>query len=190
MKNSKKNIKQKTGDTKGDITISNSHLTAGRDLKIHIGDEISVSEAKEEGFELDINPTEKLIVRFGRWLLSKLGFKKFLGLLILLVAGPSGYIGYGVVKSQQHPTYFSENIYLLFIATILIAFSLLMLSVGEISRCKHCSNPYATVPLRKVVTAQMKYKNKELYNIEELRTCEICGKINSVKYTETYKEPD
>jgi len=189
MAKSNKRIKQIIGDTKGDSTIStisDTKIHAERDVTIQIGSEISSEKLKEQGFEQEINPMEKIMIKLGRILLSKLGFKGFIALFILLLGGSGGFIGYRILSISSNPLLFSGDIYLLVIAILIVAFSIALLGYGQESRCKYCKEPYLTVPVKREVTGSMKYKDGELYNIKELRVCEKCNRVSTKKYTERY----
>lgn len=189
MIDSNKNINQKTGDTKGDSTISNisdSRIQAGRDINLQIGSNISNSKPKKEGFELEIDPMEKLMIRLGRYLLSKLGIKGFIGLLIILFGGSGGYIGYNFLLMRENPMSFSDNITWFFIAILVISFTLIFLGYAKESYCDYCKKPYLTVPMRREVTDSMKYKDGELYNEREIRFCENCKRTIVKKRTRQY----
>jgi len=152
------------------------------------GDPVTEKNVKNQGFEIDINPFESLMIKLGRLLRYKLGFKKFVIFFILVLGVPLIFFIYTVVTVQQNPTFILDNIYIILIAVFILAFFLSVLSHKRISHCEHCNKDYATVPLKKEVTGKMDYKNGELYSIKELRLCEFCGKINTKEYTDEYKK--
>lgn len=189
MTKSNRNIKQKTGDIKGDVTISNSDIKAGRDVTIHIGDKISLTEVKEQGFDVGINPLEIFIIRFGRYLAKILGYGRLVSLLVLIGLSPTaGYLGYGWVTADDFQLYLLDNI-LIFIIVIIVLFgSFAFIGIGNRYRCSHCGNLYATIPYKRKLMGKTEYKNGELYKYKELRICEICNRTSSHEYTKEYRE--
>lgn len=188
-KNNKK-VTKKIGHVKGNVSqidMPNSKLTAGRDIHIYAGSNITQKELKDKGFDLGINPWESRLIRFGRSLLYKLGYKLFSLIFIGLIGGPIAYIAYGInFTGSENYVYLQNNLGWYFLAVIIIAFSIAFIGIGLKSRCEYCKKSFATIPLKKTLTDQTKYKDAELYNITEVRQCELCNKINRLDYTEEY----
>lgn len=111
-RNPRKKINQDISDIDGDVVAPIvSDVSAGRDVNIHIGKDVSMDSLKKQGFDIGINPIEHLMIKLGRLLWSKLGAKKFLAIFGSLFLGPLGLIIYEMFMLQQNLTYNAGTMY-------------------------------------------------------------------------------
>ena len=149
------------------------------------------NSSENNGFDLDINKNEHLMIRFGRFLYSKLGKKNFIFFNIIIIGVPFAIFFYAVYLARENPQFILDNFFIIFFSLIVSGFFLAVLSYGKISYCKYCQKLYATVPIQRKLMAKTEYKNAELYKIRQHRICEYCGKVTAEEYTEEYtKEPE
>lgn len=140
------------------------------------------------GFDLDIDKNEHLMIRLGRLLYSKLGKKNFIFFHIIIIGVPVAIFIYALYLARENPQIILNNFLIIFISLVVAAFFLVVLSYGKISYCKYCERPYATIPLQRKLMGKTEYKNGELYKIRQYRRCEYCRNVTTEDYTEEYSK--
>ena len=182
MGESKKSIEQKTRDVNGDVISPIVATEKMRDLTINKTENVYPQKGKE--FDVSIDTTENFIINFARFLLSHLGSKKFLAIVLTLVLGSGGTLAYDFYMSTQNITFSVGNSYQIVIAIIVFAVFSSMGLMGLQSKCTACNSLYATVPTKRTVVNSGKYDGYIHHTIQEVRKCKICNNISYRKYIE------
>jgi hypothetical protein len=176
MKSERKKIEQGISNVDGDVV---SPIVDGgmRDFNY-------TKTEKSREFEIGIDSSEKIIVDFARFLLSHLGVKKFLALLITSLVGSGGVLLYEFNILRQNTSILSDMFLQILAPVVIFIMSLLVGLSARDSACKSCGLMYGTVPVKRKVLKSGKYDGYIHHTIEETRKCRQCGTITTRQFVE------